>query len=113
MKGDVNGESTTVSNETFSDHFFVALFESVQSSIEHDAGHNQLDTFGSAMLSDELWRAETTFGAVCQTIRGLWKPVGHKSSSYLHFFLANLRVLLGIVHLRILTLLCTLCTTIR
>ncbi len=71
-----------------------------------------LDTFGSPVLSDELWRAETTSGAVWRIVKAIWEPVGHKILSHLRFFLANLRVLLGIVHLRISTLRCSLHMTI-
>ncbi len=71
IKNDVDGEFVN-STGIFTYHLSVALFESIQSSPEHNVSHNHSDFFGSVPLSDELWRAEAISSTVC-----------HLSSTYL------------------------------
>ena len=102
--------------ENFTYHSLLALFESVQVSLENDITCNQVPTYRSAMLSDELWRAEATSGIMFHSVhralaklKVLWETATYKIAPHLRFCLAYP---LEIVHLGISTLLWALQETI-
>ncbi len=97
--------------EKFTYHSLLALFESVQVSLENDIGCNQVPTYRSAMLSDELWRAEATSGIMFHSVhralaklKVLWETATYKIAPHLRFCFC-LAYPLEIVHLGISTLL--------
>ena len=66
-----------------------------------------MDSFGLAVLSDELRRAKATSGLCRLTGKFvvLWETVSQKKLPHLRLLLANLRVLFGIILLRLSTFL--------
>jgi hypothetical protein len=105
IKNDVDGElPTTMRKRKKTYQSLLALFENFQGCLENDSGHSHMDSFGSSVLSDELRRAEATSG-LCRLsgkLLILWETV---NLPHLRLLLANVRVLFGIVFLRLSTFL--------
>jgi len=106
VKNDVNSECVTSESQNEFTYRLIALFERFQLSLQDDVGHNQSDTFGLAVLSDELWRAEATSGIALHlgrrlwaTLKLIWETVIHKIGPRHRFSLANLKSLLGSIRL--------------
>jgi hypothetical protein len=62
-----------------------------------------MDSFGLGVLSDELRRADARSGVRGLSGKVFWETVGQIFLPHFHFLLANLRVFVGIIFLRLST----------